>query len=455
MSPGASGKQPAAGHGICDSGERRAARGLAPQPPPLIISTVNQCLDRPTRDPAGWDPSIPRDDVDSPVAAVGAAVGKGRVLLLEDDPEISEIVRDCLIEQGYAVVAVQNGEDGVREVLTGEFTMVFCDFMMPGLRGDALFRAIEKISPALCQGFVFMTGHQDDEIKRSFIRSVNALVLWKPFPLKNLLDSIALIEVRRLFESMQDGQPVRPAGPRLTPAAAEYFPSDETFFPQKTAVRARPEPPSPPPAVVAERARSGGWARPRTLALGGMGLFLAGAAWLGLSFASARSQATSAARELAAQEAEWATVSTHLQEAVAWRPKIERNLDMRARIVAERARPRWTSALHAVAMAVGERIHLLELHGSAEAEDAGSWTVRVRGLAAGAQSRLEADRFRLAVEDRLKRSAGQRPVSARFEKIGDEADAPGAAPGQPRTGFVVLAGAGSGGSAPATKKGKR
>lgn len=435
-------------------------RGDQPRSPALILTTVNQCLDRPTRDPAGWDSSIPRDAVDSPVAAVGAVVGKGRVLLLEDDPEISEIVRDCLIEQGYAVVAVQNGEDGVREVLTGEFTMVFCDFMMPGLRGDALFRAIEKIAPALCQGFVFMTGQQDDEVKRNFIQSVNALVLWKPFPLKNLLDSIALIEVRRLFESMRDGPPVRPEGPRPTPPAAESLLTDETFFPQKKAakkspVRARPEPPSATPAAVPERARPGVWARPRTLAWGGLGLFLAGAAWLGLSFASARSQATAAARALAAQEAEWATVSTHLQEAVAWRPKIERNLDMRARIVAERARPRWTSALHAVAMAVGERIQLLELQGAAEEDDAESWTVRVRGLAAGAQSRLDADRFRLAVEDRLKRSAGQRPVSARFEKIGDEPDGPGAAPGQQRTGFVVLARAGSGGSAPATKKGKR
>ena len=403
---------------------------------------MNQCLDRPTRESAGWAVPTPGDGVDAPFAE---AVKKGRVLLLEDDPEISEIVRDCLIEQGYAVVAVQNGEDGVREVLNGEFTMVFCDFMMPGLRGDALFRAVEKICPELCAGFIFMTGHQDDEVKCNFIRSVNALVLWKPFPLKNLLDSIALVEVRRIFARMHGGWLAGAEIPRSIPLADEYFPVGETFLPPKTPVGK--------PARRAPVAPAGAWAQTRTLVLGGVGLFLAGAALLGFSFGNARMQATAAARELAARETEWTTVATQLQEAAAARPKIARDLDLRARLVAERARPRWTSGLHGVAMAAAEKINLLELHGWAETDDSGTWTVRIRGSVDGAQSRLAADRFRLAVEERLKRGAGQRPVSARLEKIADE---PAAANGQPRTAFVVLARVGSGGGAPPpAKKGKR
>ena len=418
--------------------------GDQPRSPRALFFTVNQCLDRPTREPAGWDAPTPCDGVETPVAEAVPAAGKGRVLLLEDDPAISEIVRDCLIEQGYAVVAVQNGEDGVREVLAGEFTMVFCDFMMPGLRGDAVFRAVEKICPELCQGFVFMTGHQDDEGKQNFIKSVNALVLWKPFPQQNLLNAIALIEVRRLFASMQDGRTVRPEGPRTTPPAAKKSP--KRVPPARTPATS---------ALLPERVRPGGGARPRILALGGLGLLLAGAAWIGLSFASARSRVSAAARELATQEAEWAKVSTHLQEAMALRPKIERNLGMIARIIGDRARPRWTPALHAVAMALGERINLLEVHGWAETDDPETWTVRVRGAVVGVQPRAEADRFRMALEDRLKRSAGQRQVSVRFEKIGDEPGTPGVASGPPRAGFVVVARVGSGGSAPAARKGKR
>jgi CheY-like chemotaxis protein len=394
--------------------------------------------------------------VDAPFAEEVPAVKNGRVLLLEDDLEISEIVRDYLIEQGYAVVAVQNGEDGVRELLAGEFTMIFCDYMMPGLRGDALFRAVEKICPELCAGFIFMTGHQDDEVKRNFIRNVNALVLWKPFSLKSLLDSIALVEVRRSFARMHGGWPVHPGEARPFPAADEFLPAAERCSPgkvagEKSAALHQPE----ALAVTGERAVAGAWARPWTLAVGGLGLFLAGAALLGLSYAGALSRATRAAHELAAHEAEWARVSTHLQETAPLRPRIERDLGMRARIVTDRARPRWTTALHAVTVAAGEGIQLLEVQGSAAADDPAAWTLRVRGSVDGPQSRREADSFRLALEDRLKRSEGKHPTSARFEKIGDEPGAPGAALNQPRTTFVLAARAGAVGAAPAAKRAKR
>lgn len=431
------------GMGFAAARLARRCRDQTPESCRNQISTVNQCLDRPTRASAGWAAPTPADGVDAPFAGAVPAVEKGRVLVLEDDPEIAEIVRACLVEQGYAVVVKENGEDGVREILDSEFTMVFCDFMLPGLRGDAVFRAVEKISPELCPGFVFMTGHQDDEVKCNFIRSVNALVLWKPFPLKNLFDSIALVEVRRMFARMHGGWPACGEMPQCTPAADEFFPVGHPFHPPKMPAgkKARPEP------GAARR-----WARPKALMLGGVALFLAGATLLEGSFASARNRATVAAQELAAREVEWAKVSTQLQEAAAVRPKIARDLDMRARLMADRARPRWTPGLHAVALAAGESIHLLELQGWAEANDPATWTVRIRGAVAGAQARLTADRFRMAVEEHLKRSAGQRPVSARLEKIAEE---PGALNGPPQTAFVLVARVGAVEAAPAVRKGKR
>ncbi|MEQ1861108.1 MAG: response regulator, partial [Chthoniobacteraceae bacterium] len=210
---------------------------------------MNQCLEKPPRDGGDSAPDAPGsgDGVNGPLAAAGAVVsGKGRVLLLEDDPALNDIIRDCLVENGYTVVAVKDGGEGVREVLANDFMMVFCDFMMPGLPGDMFYRAVEKIRPALCHGFIFMTGHQGDAKTKEFIESVNGFVLRKPFPLKDLLDSIALAEVRRTYQSVCDGPASAPdESPRSRPAA--NFQTGGTPFPQAMAVarilaRAQPEP---------------------------------------------------------------------------------------------------------------------------------------------------------------------------------------------------------------------
>lgn len=176
---------------------------------------VKECIENPVSDNVNSEQAAPRpDDGEKPPApAVNPGnTKKGRILLLEDDESFCEVIRDCLVEKGYDVVAVQNGGEGVREVLASDFKTVLCDIMMPGLPGDMFYRAVERIRPALCQAFIFMTGHQNDARTNEFIKSVNGFVLRKPFPLDKMLDSIALAEVRRTFHSVFDNAPAGPGG---------------------------------------------------------------------------------------------------------------------------------------------------------------------------------------------------------------------------------------------------
>ncbi len=117
--------------------------------------------------------------------------GKVRVLLLEDDPYFREIVGGYLAANGFSVVAVQNGGEGIREVLTGDFALVVCDVMMPNLSGDMFYRAVERICPALCKRFIFITGYRKSQGFNEFINSINGTVLRKPFSLKNLLEEMS------------------------------------------------------------------------------------------------------------------------------------------------------------------------------------------------------------------------------------------------------------------------
>lgn len=124
---------------------------------------------------------------------------KQRILLLEDDPAFGEIMSDFLRESGYEVVAVTNGVEGVHQVLAGDFEVILCDMMMPTLPGDMFFRAVERMRPHLCDRFVFMTGHRNNQKVNDFIESVDGTMLTKPFHVDDLLEMVAFIQVRKLL----------------------------------------------------------------------------------------------------------------------------------------------------------------------------------------------------------------------------------------------------------------
>ena len=127
---------------------------------------------------------------------VGRATPKRKVLLLEDDMQFREIMREFLLMNNYDVVAVQNGVEGVHEVLASDFEVILCDMMMPTLPGDMFYRAVERMRPHLCDRFIFMTGHRSSQKITEFIRTVNGTMLAKPFQVDDLLEMIAFVQVR-------------------------------------------------------------------------------------------------------------------------------------------------------------------------------------------------------------------------------------------------------------------
>ncbi len=129
-------------------------------------------------------------------AEISHSEKKGTVLLLEDDPQFKEIMHEFLSSHGYKVACVQNGVEGVHEVLANDFEVILCDMMMPTLPGDMFFRAVERMRPHLCNRFIFMTGHRGNPKVNDFIRTVNGTILSKPFHVDDLLEMIAFVQVR-------------------------------------------------------------------------------------------------------------------------------------------------------------------------------------------------------------------------------------------------------------------
>ena len=126
-----------------------------------------------------------------------------RILLLEDDTQLSEIIKEFLEMTGYEVVSVCNGVEGVREIFVGDFQAIVCDMMMPKLAGDMFYLAVERMRPAMCQRFVFITGQHGNPKVLGFINKVGGIMLTKPFPMNDLLDLVGFVQLRELVGAGQ------------------------------------------------------------------------------------------------------------------------------------------------------------------------------------------------------------------------------------------------------------
>lgn len=119
-----------------------------------------------------------------------------KILLLEDDEDFRNIIKEFLESHLYNVVTVRNGVEGVREIMASDFEVILCDMMMPTLPGDMFYLAVERMRPHLCDRFIFMTGYKGDGKVADFVKKVNGTMLNKPFLVDDLLEMIAFVQVR-------------------------------------------------------------------------------------------------------------------------------------------------------------------------------------------------------------------------------------------------------------------
>jgi DNA-binding response OmpR family regulator len=115
------------------------------------------------------------------------------ILLLEDDGPLAELLTVFLEAQSLQVTHVTNGADGVRQIIANDFDAILCDMLMPNLPGDMFYMAVERTKRHLCRRFVFMSGYKGEPRWEDFIREVDGIMLWKPFPLSDLLNALRAV----------------------------------------------------------------------------------------------------------------------------------------------------------------------------------------------------------------------------------------------------------------------
>lgn len=109
----------------------------------------------------------------------GAAAGKPRFLLADDEEGVRASIGDMLRLHGITVELAFDGLDAVRKIQKGKFDALLLDLNMPEMDGIKTLEALKTIDPSL--PIVVMTG-SDDPVRIQAAKEYNVLgVLQKPF----------------------------------------------------------------------------------------------------------------------------------------------------------------------------------------------------------------------------------------------------------------------------------
>lgn len=82
-----------------------------------------------------------------------------RVLVVDDDVELCELVGQYLKSQGFQIDAVHDGSAGVERALSGIYSLVILDVMLPGIRG---FEVLRQIRANSALPVIMLTAHGED-----------------------------------------------------------------------------------------------------------------------------------------------------------------------------------------------------------------------------------------------------------------------------------------------------
>ncbi|MBD2662934.1 response regulator receiver modulated serine phosphatase [Richelia sinica FACHB-800] len=80
-----------------------------------------------------------------------------QILVIDDDPSIQIFLKRILEKQGYEVITVSNGEEGILQALSSPPSLIICDWMMPGLSGLEVCDRIKKDPNLSTTFFILLT----------------------------------------------------------------------------------------------------------------------------------------------------------------------------------------------------------------------------------------------------------------------------------------------------------
>jgi DNA-binding NtrC family response regulator len=113
---------------------------------------------------------------------------KASILIVDDEPSVGDGLRLILESQGYEVVLVINGSEGIKQARTRRFGFIIVDLLLPDITGLQVIKEIHQEQPAT--PIVLVSGHGTQQMFAEAQRLGAVGALAKPFQPAEILSLI-------------------------------------------------------------------------------------------------------------------------------------------------------------------------------------------------------------------------------------------------------------------------
>jgi PAS domain S-box-containing protein len=149
-----------------------------------------------------FDIYLPLVDMARPSSATAVDVkgGSETVLVVEDDPDVRQMITAVLSGQGYTTLAAVDGNDGIRVFAEhrDSINLVILDVVMPGRNGQEVFDEITRMDPRA--RVVFVSGYTGDIVLDKGVRKDHPDLLEKPLSVVTLLAKVREVLDRPAYQ---------------------------------------------------------------------------------------------------------------------------------------------------------------------------------------------------------------------------------------------------------------
>jgi DNA-binding response OmpR family regulator len=132
---------------------------------------------------------------------------KARILLAEDDANLSDLMKEALEDEGYSVDVFSNGQDAINNFDKNKYDICLLDIMMPVKDGFMVAKKIRQVSDVIPILFISTKTLEEDKLK-GYATGADDYIT-KPFSMKELVMKLEVFlrRTRKMFhETKQEFQ---------------------------------------------------------------------------------------------------------------------------------------------------------------------------------------------------------------------------------------------------------
>lgn len=116
-----------------------------------------------------------------------------KILVIDDEPQVTEIIDAFLTNAGHQVIVDNNAEAGLKKARNIKPDIILLDIMMPGIDGYSICNDLKHDPGTADIPVVFLTGKdRADDMGRSF-KVGGDMFIKKPFSCERLLEIVNII----------------------------------------------------------------------------------------------------------------------------------------------------------------------------------------------------------------------------------------------------------------------